>query len=236
VARDSTFDHLKTPAELRPRLAAKNRHNIVTMALFLAVRWLHMCVLTVLGLAAVELSARFTGLVVAAFLLGVVVFSSGYFLLVERAFMAFRPLRPRFCSIYEPYFWWHERYWKLLTPYLSALNGTPFKSLVWRALGVRIGRRVFDDGCAIAERSLVSIGDDTMLNAGTIIQCHSMEDGAFKSDRTEIGAGCTLGAGAFVHYGVRVADGTVLEPDSFLMKGEQTTPHSRWGGNPAQQR
>ena len=27
------------------------------------------------------------------------------------------------------------------------LAGTPFKNLVWRLLGVRIGRRVFDDGC-----------------------------------------------------------------------------------------
>ncbi|MER6695278.1 AraC family transcriptional regulator, partial [Streptomyces minutiscleroticus] len=30
--------------------------------------------------------------------------------------------------------------------YLIAFNGTPFKSLVWRMLGVRMGRRVFDDG------------------------------------------------------------------------------------------
>jgi len=47
---------------------------------------------------------------------------------------------------------------------------------------VRIGRRVFDDGCGIAERTLVSIGDHCTLNAGSVIQCHSMEDGIFKAD------------------------------------------------------
>ena len=59
------------------------------------------------------------------------------------------------------------------------------------------------------------------------IQCHSQEDGAFKSDRTSLGAGCTLGVGAFVHYGVTMGDGAVLAPDSFLMKGEEMPPHAR---------
>lgn len=73
--------------------------------------------------------------------------------MVERALLRFRPLRPQYCSIYDPYFWWHERYWKLMAPLLGMFNGTPFKSPVWRLTGVRVGRRVFDDGCSIAERS-----------------------------------------------------------------------------------
>jgi hypothetical protein len=27
----------------------------------------------------------------------------------------------------------------------------------------------------------------------------------------------------------------VLAPDSFLMKGEEVPPHTRWGGNPARE-
>ena len=67
------------------------------------------------------------------------------------------------------------------------------------------------------------------------IQCHSQEDGAFKSDRIAIGAGCTLGVGAFVHYGVTMGDGAVLAADSFLMKGEEVPPSAQWGGNPARE-
>ena len=67
-----------------------------------------------------------------------------------------------------------------------------------------------------------------------MIQCHSQEDGAFKSDRITIGAGCTLGVGAFVHYGVTMGDGAVLAPDSFLMKGEEIAPRGPVGRKPGQ--
>jgi hypothetical protein len=39
-----------------------------------------------------------------------------YFITVERVLLRFRSLRPRYCSIYDPYFWWHERYWKTAAP------------------------------------------------------------------------------------------------------------------------
>ena len=98
---------------------------------------------------------------------------------------------------------------------------------------MRIGRRVFDDGCSIIERSLASVGSHSTLAAGSIIQCHSLEDGAFKSDYTVLGAGCSIGSAGFVHYGVTMGEGSELDADSFLMKGEDMPPGARWGGNPA---
>jgi non-ribosomal peptide synthetase-like protein len=117
--------------------------------------------------------------------------------------------------------------------YLTPFNGTPFKTVLWRLLGVRIGGRVFDDGAALSERTFTTIGDNCTLNAGSIIQPHSQEDGGFKSDRIAIGSGCTIGVGAWVHYGVTMGDGGVLAADSFLMKGEEMPPNARWAGNPA---
>jgi serine acetyltransferase len=112
-------------------------------------------------------------------------------------------------------------------------NGTPFKSVVWRLLGVRVGRRLLDDGCTIVERTLVTIGDECTLDVGSILQCHSLEGGTFKSDRITVGDRCTIGTGAFVHYGITLGDGAVLDADSFLMKGEHVPPGARWRGNPA---
>jgi phosphopantetheinyl transferase len=117
--------------------------------------------------------------------------------------------------------------------YVGVFNGTPMKSLLWRAMGVRVGRRVFDDGCWITERPLVVIGDDTTLNEGSMLQSHSLEDGVFKSGVVRLGAAVTVGSAAFVHYGVTVDDRASLAPDSFLMKGESVGPRERWGGNPA---
>jgi non-ribosomal peptide synthetase-like protein len=235
VVRDSRFDHLRSGDELRRRLAAKNRYNLRTMGLTLLVRWIHFFGITLLTTAMAVFYPRFGWEAVAVEMLLAPLYTVAYFVLVERAATRFQPLRPRYCSIYDPYFWWHERYWKLVIAGRldRVLSGTPLKNVVSRLLGVRLGRRVFDDGCDIPERTLATIGDDCALNAGSGIQCHSQEDGAFKSDRTTIGAGCTIGIGALVHYGVTMGDGAVLAPDSFLMKGEEVPPHARWGGNPA---
>jgi non-ribosomal peptide synthetase-like protein len=230
---DDRFDHLRTGEEFRRRLRAKNRHNLATMGLFLAVRWVYIFVVTLLGMAAWDLYRGNPVLVLAGLTVATLLFSLAYFITVERALLRFGSLRPQYCSIYDPYFWWHERYWKLMAPLLHIFDGTPFKGMVWRLLGVRTGRRVFDDGCGIAERTLVTIGDYCTLNAGSVIQCHSMEDGIFKSDYTVLEDGCTLGTGALVHYGVTMGQGSQLRPDSFLMKGESVPAHARWGGNPA---
>ncbi len=234
VERDSMFDGLKSADELRRRLAGKNKHNVVTIAMLLLVRWMYVFGLMLLTAATVDLYDSVGVSAIALDLVLTPLFTVAYFVLVERAITVFQALTPLYCSIYELSFWRRERYWKVPSEmYLQAFNGTPFKNVIWRLLGVRLGRRVFDDGCYLTERTLGAVGDDCTLNAGSVIQCHSQEDGAFKSDRTSIGAGCTLGVGAFVHYGVTMGDGSVLAPDSFLMKGEEIPERARWGGNPA---
>jgi carbonic anhydrase/acetyltransferase-like protein (isoleucine patch superfamily) len=71
------------------------------------------------------------------------------------------------------------------------------------------------------------------VNAGCVIQPHSLEEGVFKSDYVKIGRGCTLGVLSNVHYGVVMGDYVVLSPDSFLMKGEIVDSDTTWRGNPA---
>ncbi|GAA3156597.1 Pls/PosA family non-ribosomal peptide synthetase [Streptomyces echinatus] len=233
VDRDSRFDHLRSGETLRTRLAAKNRYNLRSMALMLFVRWLHTFGLTLLALASIDLYGVIGDVVIAVYLALTLALSTAYYILLERCLLRFRRLRPELCSIYDRRFWQIERLWKVPSHWLNIFNGTPFKALVWRLMGVRIGSRVFDDGCYVTDRTLAVIGDECTLNAGTKIQCHSQEDGTFKSDGITLGAGCTLGVAAHVHYGVTMGDGSVLAPDSFLMKGEEVPPNAHWGGNPA---
>ncbi|MGH4025687.1 MAG: Pls/PosA family non-ribosomal peptide synthetase, partial [Pseudonocardiaceae bacterium] len=198
--RDSRFEHLATGAERCRRLRAKNKYNLATIGLYLVVQWIRFFGLFLLIMAAVTLYGRFGFSVVPVTAILILPLNISYAVLVERAVARFRPLSPQFCSIYEPYYWWHERLWKLEAA--VPFSGTPFKNLIWWLLGVRIGRRVFDDGCYIPEKTLVTIGDGCLLNMSSVIQCHSQEEGIFKSDRTTIGAGCTVGVNAFIHYGV----------------------------------
>ncbi|MDH3680553.1 MAG: peptide synthetase, partial [Acidimicrobiia bacterium] len=234
VMRDRKFDELKAGDVLARRLAAKNKHNAVTIGLYLLSRWVLSFVVVLFAFGAAGLYQRFgPSAIVAAAILSLV-FRTLYYVLVERAAVGFRALEPLYCSMYDPESWRIERYWKL--SWQPALfNGTPFKSIVWRLMGVRIGKRVFDDGCLMIEKTMITVGDDCVLNAASVVQPHSQEDGTFKSDDVTIGAGCTLGVGALVHYGVTMGDGATLAPAAFLMKGAEVPPHTHWGENPARE-
>jgi non-ribosomal peptide synthetase-like protein len=105
--------------------------------------------------------------------------------------------------------------------------------MVLRLAGAKVGACVFDDGANMSERTLVEIGDGAALNQGAMLQSHSLEEGAYKSDFIRIGAGASLGVASFVHYGVTMGERSRLDPDAFLMKGEITPADSRWRGNPA---
>ena len=236
VDRDAGYDHVTDGVELHRQLRAKNRYNRRSIGLALMVRWMHLFGVLVLSLVIAAEFDQWGAFALAGGVVANLLFTIAYFVFVERLALGFGRLRPRFCSIYDPYFWWHERFWKLVIPeWERTLAGTPFKNLVSRALGVRLGRRVYDDGCALPERTLVTIGDDAVLNSGTVIQCHSQEDGTFKSDRTLLGDRVTLGVSAFVHYGVTIGDDAEITPDAFLMKGEEVPARHMWAGNPARE-
>ncbi|MFC5066305.1 Pls/PosA family non-ribosomal peptide synthetase, partial [Actinomycetospora atypica] len=233
VARDSELD-VTDPAELAASLRRKNRHNVVSMGLHLLVRWLFTFLLAVAVAAVGSLPVAAGAAEVVVVEVAGLVLLAGWYALVERCVRPLMARVPQGCSIYDPTFWRHERYWKVPAPeWVQIANGTPFKPLIWRLLGVRVGARVFDDGVSITERSFTTIGDEVTLGEGTIVQCHSQEDGGFKSDHVVIGARCTLGVGSFVHYGTSIGDGAVLAPDTFLMKGEEVPPGEHWSGNPA---
>lgn len=222
--------------EARQRLLARKlRHNIATMALHELARVALVAGVFVIALAPLAGASGWRGWVstIASELLDLG-FIVALWVTVERLVIAVHPLRPRRCSIYRREFWRHERYWKVPSQsYLRLFNGTPFKPLIWRALGVKVGHGVFDDGAILVERSLVSLGDRCTLNVRSTLQGHSLENGMFKSDRIVIGPDCTLGVGAFVHYGTELGARTELATDAFVMKGSRSAAGSRWRGNPA---
>jgi len=218
----------------RGRLRRKNAYNFVTALLFLASRWMSVFAALVLWTAALAGYDRFG---VFSLLAATAVMTAAYivfFVTIERASLAFGRLKPKIASIYDPYFWFHERHWKLSESFITGLfSGTPFRALILRAMGMKFGAKVFDCSRSITERTLTEVGDYANLNEGCVLQAHSLEEGVFKSDYIRLGSGCSVGPGAFVHYGVSMGDHAVLDADSFLMKGEVLDSYTGWRGNPA---
>ena len=234
VERDKTLMDSMSAETRQQRLRQKNRYNLATGSLFLFAQWLFFfATLAVWQLAFLNypqygVFALFAA--AAAMSLAAIMF----YALLERLSLGFKRLAPKMATIYDPYFWFHERHWKLSdSPVVRLFPGTPFKTLVWHLAGVKIGRKVYDGGCIMTDRTLVEIGDYANLNEVSVLQAHSLEEGVFKSDYVRIGKGCTLGPAAFAHYGVTMGDHSVLDADSFLMKGEVLEPHTAWCGNPA---
>ena len=234
VDRDKSLIGALDEASRRRRLRRKNRHNLATALMFLASQWFVLYFTLVIWDYALDLYfdwgaiALFVATVATSF--AAIVF----YAFVERASLGFRRLAPKIATIYDPYFWSHERHWKLSdSPITRLFPGTPFRNIVLRMIGVKVGRYVWDGGSIITERTLVEFGDCANLNEACVIQAHSLEEGAFKSDRIRIGARCTLGPAAFVHYGVTLEERSVLDADAFLMKGETVEAHGVWRGNPA---
>jgi non-ribosomal peptide synthetase-like protein len=235
AARDLEFVGRLDDTTRRERLRQKTRHNLVTMLMMLA-RGFAIDFAAIYSLTLASALYGWTNLWAMSATLALLALAVlGLDILIERASYGFRRMTPLVATSYDRAFWEIERYWKLSgAGVLSDLfAGTPFRPLLTRLAGTRVGRCVFDDGANMSERTLVEIGDGAVLNQGVLLQSHSLEEGVYKSDFIRIGAGASLGVSALVHYGVTMGERTRLDPDAFLMKGEVTPADSRWRGNPA---
>ncbi|WEK51845.1 MAG: amino acid adenylation domain-containing protein [Candidatus Kaistia colombiensis] len=234
VERDKELIASISGPERRRRVRQKNRFNAVTVLLFLMAQWVMLFATLAIWDRALNYYTEWAEVALYGAVLLTSAIAIPFYILLERISLGFGRLKPQMTTIYDVVFWKHERHWKLSdSPIVRLFNGTPFRPVILRLLGVKMGRRVYDGGSNLTERSLVEIGDDATLNEGCVIQAHSLEEGAFKSDFVRIGKGCTLGPAAFVHYGVVMGNGSVVDVDSFVMKGEVLEPNTLWRGNPA---
>lgn len=229
-----TFDPVPKTPEQKAKLRAKDRHNLLSALYAIAAIWGLTTLLAVAGQIAIAATAVFGPFSFALTFVGAMPLVLAYFILIEHWSLGFKPLEPTQCTIHDHYFWRVERYWKfIMSPLKMGFRGTPFRPLALRLLGAKVGAKVYDDGSAISEKSLTSIGDNCCICGLVSLQAHSLEDGLFKCDRITIGDNCTLGRAAYIHYGVELGDGTSVEPHTFVMKGVTTEPDSLWQGNPA---
>ena len=148
----------------------------------------------------------------------------------------FRPeVKPLWCQ----YVWWNEvvnGLWETVaTPFVSPMLGTPFVNWVLRGIGIRVGKRVYMGTLLFSEFDLVSIGDDTCLNSGVVVQTHLFEDRIMKSSTIEIGNRCSVSNLGTIIYDTKMEDNARLGPLSLLMKSETARAGKLRVGVPTQE-
>src|SRR5262249_17444718 len=142
VDRDRDMNAAFDEATRRARLSRKNRYNAVTAVIFLGSRWMSFFAALVLWTAALASYDRFGVLALVAPTVAIGGGSILLFVLLGRASLAFGRLEPKLASIYDPYFWFHERHWKLSESAITRMfGGTPFRSMMFRAMGMKVGAK-----------------------------------------------------------------------------------------------
>ena len=110
--------------------------------------------------------------------------------------------------------------------------GTP--ALVWylRALGAKIGHGVWCETYWLPEADLVSLGDNSTVNRGCVVQTHLFHDRVMALDTVTLDAGSTLGPNSVILPAAQLGESATVGPTSLVMRGEFVPPHAYFTGNP----
>lgn len=119
----------------------------------------------------------------------------------------------------------------LLSPSIySVLSGTPFMTAAARLAGFRVGRGAVMLTRLQLESSLVSYGDESVVETGCQVEGHYLETLKFKYHPTSAGRRAWVQSGSRVMPQVVMEDCSRLLPASTILPGEVVNKGWIWGG------
>jgi non-ribosomal peptide synthetase-like protein len=113
-----------------------------------------------------------------------------------------------------------------------AASGTPAMTWWMRALGAKIGHGVWLESYWLPEADLVTLGDGSTVNRGTVLQTHLFHDRVMSIDTVTLEAGSTLGPHSVILPAATLGEASTIGPGSLVMRGEHIPSSTRWMGNP----
>ncbi len=117
-----------------------------------------------------------------------------------------------------------------ILPYVTL---TPFGPWFLRAMGMRLGKRVFINTEFISDPQLIEIGDDVVIGGSVHLFAHYGGGGHLNVATVTIGARATIGEKATVMGDVAIGADAILLPHSVLLPGSIVGAGETWGGVPA---
>ncbi|GAC1373129.1 MAG: non-ribosomal peptide synthetase [Pseudarthrobacter sp.] len=116
--------------------------------------------------------------------------------------------------------------------FARAATGTP--ALVWwlRSLGAKIGRGTWCESYWLPEADLVTLGRNSTVNRGCVVQTHLFHDRVMSLDTVTLEDGATMGPHGVILPQASIGNGGTVGPASLVMRGESVPAATYWMGNP----
>ncbi len=195
-----------------------------------------------LVLVLLDVLAAHYGYLVAALLSGAVMLTAGAVAAtsaVVAKWVLVGPIRPGEHTLWSSFIWRNEvvdTFIEMVCAPWFAHSAAGSPALVWwlRALGAKIGHGVWCESYWLPEADLVTLGDSTTVNRGTVVQTHLFHDRVMAIDTVELCAGSTMGPHGVILPAASLSEGATVGPASLVMRGETVPPSSYWMGNPVQ--
>ncbi|MCM8611638.1 hypothetical protein [Accumulibacter sp.] len=118
--------------------------------------------------------------------------------------------------------------------FLEFVTPSPFAQLYYRLMGMRIGRNVTINSTALADPSLLQLGDGVTIGGSASIMAHYAQGGYLVIAPVRIAAGATIGLRAIVMGGVEVGERAKVLAGSFVLPNTRVPAGETWAGIPAQ--
>ena len=128
--------------------------------------------------------------------------------------------------------WWFTTTIEAAVP-VGYLTGTPLLTIYLRLMGAKVGPNVHLGSDTFAIFDLLSIGEDSSINADSSLLGYTIEDGQLKIGRITIGTRCFVGARAAMREDTVMEDDSTLEDLSLLPRGAVILRGETWQGSPA---
>jgi non-ribosomal peptide synthetase-like protein len=116
--------------------------------------------------------------------------------------------------------------------FARAASGTPAMNLWLRALGAHVGRGTWCETYWLPEADLVTLGEGSTVNRGSVVQTHLFHDRIMRMDNVVLEPGTTLGPHCVVLPAARLGSGATVGPASLVVRGDEVPGSTRWQGNP----
>jgi non-ribosomal peptide synthetase-like protein len=128
--------------------------------------------------------------------------------------------------------WWFTTTIEAAVP-VGYLRGTPLLNIYLRLMGARIGPNVHLDSDTFAIYDLLSVGEDSSINADSTLLGYTIEDGQLKIGPITIGKRCFVGARATLGVDALMEEDSALEDLALLPCGAVIPRGETWHGSPA---